>query len=172
MHTRFYVHWFGSTCEPSSGATYPPVPCALHILAFQFFEHLFFLPLGLCTCHLKCPYSNLLAFQSQLFFYFRACPMAYGGSQARGQIGASAAGLHHSHSKAGSEPSLQPTSQLRQHRIPDPLSEARDGTCILMDPSQVHFCCATAGTPQSKLKGQTFKELFPGFINLISHTFS
>ena len=36
--------------------------------------------------------------------------MAYGGSQAGGQIGATAAG--HSHSHAGSKPRLRPTSQL------------------------------------------------------------
>jgi len=34
--------------------------------------------------------------------FFRASPAAYGGSQARGPIGALAAGLHHSHSHAGS----------------------------------------------------------------------
>ena len=32
------------------------------------------------------------------FFLFRAAPAAHGGSQARGQIGAAAASLHHSHS--------------------------------------------------------------------------
>ena len=53
-----------------------------------------------------------------LFFFFffallfRGAPMAYGGSQARGPIGAIAASLHHSHSNAGSEPCLQPTPQL------------------------------------------------------------
>ena len=31
------------------------------------------------------------------FSYFRAAPVAYGGSQARGQIGVVATGLHHSH---------------------------------------------------------------------------
>ena len=29
----------------------------------------------------------------------------------------------------------------------NPLSEARDGTCILMDASQIRFSCATMGTP-------------------------
>ena len=38
--------------------------------------------------------------------------MAYGGSQARGPIGATAAGLRHSHSNVISEPSLRPTPQL------------------------------------------------------------
>ena len=58
------------------------------------------------------------------FFLFRAAPSAFGRSQARGQIGATAAG--HSRSHTRSEPSLGPTPQLRQHRIPDPWSEARD----------------------------------------------
>ena len=47
---------------------------------------------------------------SPIFFFFwsffRASPAAYGGSQARGRIGALAAGLHHSHSNLGSEPRL------------------------------------------------------------------
>ena len=54
---------------------------------------------------------------SHFFFLFffglsRAAPMAYGGSQARGQIIAVAAGLHHSHSNARSKPHLRPTPQL------------------------------------------------------------
>ena len=46
------------------------------------------------------------------FCHFRAIPMAYGGSQARSQIRAVAAGLHHSHSNTGSEPHLKPIPQL------------------------------------------------------------
>ena len=42
----------------------------------------------------------------------------YGSSQARGQIGAVADGLHHSHSGARSNPRLQPIPQLMA--IPDP----------------------------------------------------
>ena len=55
-----------------------------------------------------------------LFYYFIFClfaiswaaPTAYGGSQARGPIGAVATSLCQSHSNAGSEPRLQPTPQL------------------------------------------------------------
>ena len=52
-----------------------------------------------------------------LFIYlfillFRAVPAAYGGSQAMGQIGATAASLRHSHGNAGSESRLRPTPQL------------------------------------------------------------
>ena len=43
---------------------------------------------------------------------FRAKLVAYGSFQARGPIEATAASLHHSHSKAGSEPHLRPTPQL------------------------------------------------------------
>ena len=49
------------------------------------------------------------------FFFFafsRAISAAYGGSKARGLIGAVAASLHQNHSKAGSQPCLQPTLQL------------------------------------------------------------
>ena len=35
-----------------------------------------------------------------------------------------------------------------QHQIPDPLSEVGVQTQILMDNSQIHFCCATTGTLQ------------------------
>ena len=41
-----------------------------------------------------------------------ATPTAYGGSQARGRIGAAATSLRQSHSNAGSEPHLQPTPEL------------------------------------------------------------
>ena len=47
-----------------------------------------------------------------------AAPSAYGGSQARGRIGAAATSLHQSHSNAGPELCLQPTPQLTA--APDP----------------------------------------------------
>ena len=81
---------------------------------------------------------------SLLFFFFfflsfcpfRAAPAAYGGSQAGGQMRAIATGLHHSHSNTNSKPRLQPTPQLTQHQILDPLGKSRDQTCVLMDNSQ------------------------------------
>ena len=70
-----------------------------------------------------------------LFCLFRATPV-YGGSQARGLIGAVASSPHHSHSNPRSEPPLQPSPQLTtQHRILNLQSKARDETCVLMDPS-------------------------------------
>ena len=55
----------------------------------------------------KTPIFYLFIFQP-----FRAAPAAYGGSQARGPIRATTASVHHSHSNAGSEPSLRPIPQL------------------------------------------------------------
>ena len=34
-----------------------------------------------------------------------------------------------------------------QRWIFNPLSEAKDGTCLLKDISWIHFCCATTGMP-------------------------
>ena len=64
-------------------------------------------------------------------------------SQSRGRIRAAAVGLHHSHSNVGSEPCLLHTPQQLRADNPrsfNPLNKARDGTRILMDPSQVCYC--------------------------------
>ena len=55
-------------------------------------------------------FYSLVSFFVCLFF--RAAPVAYGGSQARDPTGATAAGLHHSHSNVGSKLCLQPTPLL------------------------------------------------------------
>ena len=90
--------------------------------------------------------KNLFFFFFFFFFFFllfSAALVAYGGSQARGQIGATSSSLY-SHSNTGSKPRLQPTSQ--QCQILNPLSEARYRTRNLMVPSQIRFCCTTMGT--------------------------
>ena len=63
-----------------------------------------------------------------LFCFFRTVLMAHGSSQARGRIGATAAGLYHSHSNSGYELCLRPTYTTAHSSawIPDLLSEARD----------------------------------------------
>ena len=60
-----------------------------------------------------------------LFAFFSATPAAYGGSQARGLIGAEAAGLHHSYSNTGSKLSLQPTPQLMAMLDPSPTEQGQ-----------------------------------------------
>ena len=56
--------------------------------------------------------SFLFFFFFGLFVFSRAAPMAHGGSQARGRIGATAAGLRHSHSNMGFVLRLRLTPQL------------------------------------------------------------
>ena len=52
----------------------------------------------------------------------------------------------HNHSNLRSEPHLQPTPQLSQQcQILNPLSWDRDRTQVLMDTSQIHFCCTMTG---------------------------
>ena len=59
----------------------------------------------------------LIPFFRKHFFFFLSffggsAPAAYGGSQARGQMEAVAANLHHSHRKARCGLCLQPTPQI------------------------------------------------------------
>ena len=60
-----------------------------------------------------------------LFAFARAAPEACGYSQARGLIGAVAAGLHQSHSNSESEPRLQPTPQLTAMLDPQPTEQGQ-----------------------------------------------
>ena len=82
------------------------------------------------------------------FFFLRTTPVAYGGSRARGQIGAIEAHVCHSHGNARSEAHLQPMLQLVASWILNPLSEVRDWTSILRDTSRVHYHQASTGTPR------------------------
>ena len=50
--------------------------------------------------------NSIQLFRLFVCLFFRAALLAFGGSQARGGIGATAASLHHSHSNAGSQPHL------------------------------------------------------------------
>ena len=78
--------------------------------------------------------------------FFTATPVACGSSQARGQIGAAAAG--HSHSNTRSKLHLQPTPQLTA--TPDPLTYlARPGIKPASSGILVRFLTlwATTGTP-------------------------
>ena len=74
-----------------------------------------------------CTQSIHLGINTFFFFFFFdllaiswAAPVASGGSQARGPIGAAAAHLRHSHSHARSKPCLPPTAQLTATPDPQP----------------------------------------------------
>ena len=68
----------------------------------------------------------------------RAIPMAYGSSQIRGPIGATATAA-----TAIAMPDLRHVCDLHcrswQHWILNPLIEARDGIHVLVDTSRVHY---------------------------------
>ena len=64
-------------------------------------------------------------------------PAAYGGSQARGPIGAVATGLRQSHSNQDPSHVCNLHHSSRQRRILNPLSKARDWTRNLMVPSRI-----------------------------------
>ena len=82
---------------------------------------------------------------------FRAAPTTQGGSPARGLIGATVAGLHHSQSDLH--------HSLWHHWILNPLSEARDQTRNLVVPSQICLRCATTATPALDLFDAYFCDL-------------
>ena len=73
-----------------------------------------------------------------LLFFLGPHPQQYGGSKAKGRIGAVVASLCQSHSNARAKPRLQPIPQLTARLDPQSLSEARDRNFILMDTSWVH----------------------------------
>ena len=71
------------------------------------------------------------------FRHFRAALMAYGGSQARGLIGAVAAGLHHSHSNARSKPHLWSKPQLTATPDRQPTEQGQGSNRNLMVPCRI-----------------------------------
>ena len=83
----------------------------------------------------------------QTFFFFLSY-VGHGGSQARGLI----RDVAYARATATQDPShicdVHHSSQ--QHRIFNPLNEARDGTRNLMVPSHICFWCTTMGTPRFK----------------------
>ena len=88
--------------------------------------------------------------------------MTYGSSQARGGIGAAAAGLYHSHSNADPSCLCDLCKNLAATLDTNPMSEARDRTHILMDASQVLTPCSHNGNSSIYLKSKLsiFKEIY------------
>ena len=74
------------------------------------------------------------------FFIFRATPAAYGGSWARVRLELQL--LTYATATATQDPNCicDLRHSLQQCWILNPLSKARNQTCILMNASLIHFC--------------------------------
>ena len=113
-HSHSQCRW------PKPHLTATPVPWPIEWgQASNLHPHGYYLDLFL-FCHKG---NSQILFFFILFIYlffglFRAAPVAYGGSQARGRTGAVPTGPSHSHSSDISEPHLWPTPQLTA--TPDP----------------------------------------------------
>ena len=84
----------------------------LHAFLYTWFCEFIKIKLYWHAVTLICLYIYLLYLFFYLFFLFMATSVAYGSSWVRGRIRTAAAGLHHSHSNARSEPQLWPMPQL------------------------------------------------------------
>ena len=92
----------------------------------------------------ECHILGIILYVASLFLFFYFCPFratlaAFGGSQARGQIGAVAASPHHSYSNTDLSHVCDLYCSSRQHHILNPLREPRGWTRVLIDTSQVHY---------------------------------
>ena len=155
-HTHTHTHtFFGCTCGMSQFQGQRLSPChssdntrSLICYATRelqkyvyIFKYLFLLFLVFC-----------------LFLFFRATPAAQGSSQAGGQIGAVASGLHHSCSNVGSKLLLQPTPQLMA--TPDPWP-TEQGQGLNPHPHGYSFCLFSVA-PQWELLSKSFKINYNG----------
>ena len=82
------------------------------------------------------------------FSFFRAATVAYGSSQARDTIRATAASLHQTTETQDLSHVCDLHHSLHQCRVLNPLNEARDRTRVLTDASRIHFCCTMMRTPE------------------------
>ena len=95
---------------------------------------------GVLGFHLPCDSTRILflfIFYLFIFVFSRAAPTAYGGSEARGLIGAVATSLCQSHSNGGLSRVCDLHHSSQQCRLLNPLNEDRDRTRNLMVPSQI-----------------------------------
>ena len=67
-----------------------------------------------------------MPFSKRFFVCLIYAPVAYGSSQARGQIRAAVAGLHHSHSNTRSSFICNLCYSLQQYQILNPVNKTRD----------------------------------------------
>ena len=119
--------YFWGFCEGLQNTVYKnickAIKCLYKILLLHFFFFLFFFCL-FRTAPLACGGCSIgVKWELQLVAYTTATAM---------QDPSRICNLHHS---------------SWQHCILNPLSKARDWTCVFLDATQIHFCWATKGIP-------------------------
>ena len=104
-------------------------------------------PLGI----LKAAQLGLCDGTNHIFFLFlfRATPAAYGSSQARGQIGASAASLHRRPGNRESKSHLRPTPHLTKTSAPRPSEQGQESNPHLHGYLSDSFLLSHNGNPSS-----------------------
>ena len=132
---RAHRHWSQAAQVQTLGL--PPFPSCVTLGKIPFF-FFFFCWLGPHPWHMKAP---RLGVESQVL-------PAYTTATAMQDL-SHICDLHHS---------------FWQHRILNPLSEARDWTCHLLVPSQIHLHYTTRGTPMDRILN-IFKIQFPHLKN-------
>ena len=133
-------------CRDRTRKSFSPIDLKLFYFIFFYFS---FSPIDLKLFYF------ILLFYFTVFRLFRAVPVAYGGSQDRGLIGVTAAGVCHSHSHTSYEPHLQPTPHLKA--MPGSLTHwARPGIEPVSSWILVGF---VATEPQWELLGEELKDL-------------
>ena len=85
------------------------------------------------TPKMHSPHAFPFPFENPSFFLFRATSEAHGSSQARGQIRAAAEAYATATATLDLSRICDPRSSLWQYRTLNPLSEARECTCILAE---------------------------------------
>ena len=94
-------------------------------------------------------WSEFVNFYFLFFVFLGLHPWNMEIPRARGQIGATAASLFHSHSNARSELHLNLYHSSGQCQILNPLIEARCWTPIFMDTSRIYYSWAIMGASTS-----------------------
>ena len=98
--------------------------------------------------HYTARYHISISFLLCLFILlFRAAPMAYGSSQARGWIRTVTARLCHSHSNARSKPHMWTTPQLMAMPDPEPTEWGQGSNPHPQDTGRICYHCTTTGSP-------------------------